>query len=114
MDTKIGTHRTRAEESTLICENLKKPASSSDQKCLKVRIKVGSENLLTQKNAEIYSGLGLDVSPSSSLDDSHDDSEGLSHDLWDASAESPTSIIQVSHAPVFSVTSAFLLGNMVI
>ncbi|XP_019188484.1 PREDICTED: uncharacterized protein LOC109182758 [Ipomoea nil] len=95
VDAKIGTHPARAEESTLICKNPKKRASSSDQKCLKVRIKVGSENLSTQKNAEIYSGLGLDVSPSSSLDDSHDDSEGLTRDPWDASDESPTSIIQI-------------------
>nr|GLL42602.1 uncharacterized protein LOC109160423 [Ipomoea trifida] len=86
---------TRVEESTSICKTLKKPADPPDQKSLKVRIRVGSENLSTTTNAELYSGLGLDVSPSSSLDNSPSDSEGLSHDLQDAPDESPTSILQI-------------------
>lgn len=86
---------TRAEDSTSICKTLKKPADSSDQKSLKLRIRVGSENLSTTNNAELYSGLGLDVSPSLSLDNSPTDSEGLSHDLQDAPDESPTSILQI-------------------
>ncbi|KHG00168.1 MORC family CW-type zinc finger protein 4 [Gossypium arboreum] len=40
----------------------KKAASLSDPKTLKVRIKMGSGDLSTQKNAAIYSGLGLDES----------------------------------------------------
>lgn len=75
----------------------KKPSSASDQKTLKVRIKVGSDNLSTRKNAAIYNGLGLDDSPSSSLDDSPSESEGISHECRDASFESPTSILQVNH-----------------
>lgn len=75
----------------------KKPTSVSDQKTLKVRIKVGSDNLSTRKNAAIYSGLGLDDSPSSSLDDSPSESEGISHERPDAPFESPTSILQVNH-----------------
>ncbi|XP_068310172.1 cysteine-tryptophan domain-containing zinc finger protein 3-like [Pyrus communis] len=72
----------------------KKAINSSDQKTLKVRIKVGSDNLSTRKNA-IYSGLGLDTTPSSSLDDSPSESEGISHEPRDAPFESPTSILQI-------------------
>lgn len=71
-----------------------------DQKTLKVRIKVGSDNLLTQKNAAIYSGLGLDVSPSSSLDDSPSESEGNDREHQDAPS-SPTHILMVKY---FSAT----------
>ncbi|KAG2697356.1 hypothetical protein I3760_07G102100 [Carya illinoinensis] len=67
----------------------------SDQKTLKVRIKVGSDNLSTRKNAAIYSGLGLDVSPSSSLNDSPSGSEGMSREPQDIPFESPTTILQI-------------------
>ncbi|XP_004309680.1 PREDICTED: uncharacterized protein LOC101304347 [Fragaria vesca subsp. vesca] len=78
----------------------KKPIKIPDQKTLKVRLKVGSDNLSTRKN-DIYSGLGLDGTPSSSLDDSSD-SEGISHDPQDALFESPTSILQImTSCPVY-------------
>ncbi|KAJ7972919.1 CW-type zinc-finger protein [Quillaja saponaria] len=73
----------------------KKPTDMSDQKPLKVRIKVGADSLSTRKNAAIYSGLGLDVSPSSSLDDSPSESEGISGEPQDVPFESPTSILQI-------------------
>lgn len=76
------------------CTN-NKSTTSSDQISLKVRIKMGSDNLSTRKNDEIYCGLGLDVSPSSSLDDSPSESEGISRELQDGPFESPTSILQV-------------------
>ncbi|MED6191236.1 hypothetical protein PIB30_114138, partial [Stylosanthes scabra] len=69
--------------------------SIADQKVLKFRIKMGPGNLTTRKNAAIYSGLGLDMSPSSSLDDSPSESEGISRGPQDAPFESPTSILQV-------------------
>ncbi|KAE9589225.1 hypothetical protein Lal_00000301 [Lupinus albus] len=69
--------------------------SIPDQKTLKVRIRVGLENLPTQKNVAIYSGLGLNESPSSSLDDSPSESEGLSREPQHAPLESPTSILQI-------------------
>ena len=69
--------------------------SVSDQRTLKVRIKVGSENLSAQKNAEIYSGLGLVVSPSSSMEDSPTTSEGQCGKLLGVPEASPTSILQV-------------------
>ncbi|KAL0419994.1 UNVERIFIED_CONTAM: hypothetical protein Sradi_1412900 [Sesamum radiatum] len=83
-----------AEGSSLKTEASKKFVNPSDQRTLKVRIKVGSENLPTQKNAEIYSGLGLVVSPSSSLDDSPAASGGQCGKLLDVPEESPTSILQ--------------------
>lgn len=70
------------------------PANLPDQKTLKVRIKMGSDNLSTQKNAAIYSGLGLDVSPSSSFENSPIESEGLSHEPRDSPDESPTTILR--------------------
>lgn len=73
----------------------KKYANLPDQKTLRLRIKVGSDNLSTKKNAAIYSGLGLDISPSSSLDESPSEADGLYRDNQDASFESPTNILWV-------------------
>ncbi|XP_031258978.1 uncharacterized protein LOC116117085 isoform X1 [Pistacia vera] len=81
-----------------------------DQKTLKVRIKVGSDNLSTQKNAAIYSGLGLDVSPSSSLDDSPSESEGNDREPQDAPFESPTHILMVMTS--FPVPGGLLLSPL--
>ncbi|KAL4558822.1 hypothetical protein LXL04_037025 [Taraxacum kok-saghyz] len=68
----------------------------SDQKSLKVRIKVGSDNnLSTRKKAEIYSGLGLDISPSSSMEASP---------VYQN--ESPTSILEI-------MTSFPVMGSLV-
>ncbi|XP_042061751.1 cysteine-tryptophan domain-containing zinc finger protein 7-like isoform X2 [Salvia splendens] len=69
--------------------------SASDQRTLKVRIKVGSENLSAQKNAEIYSGLGLVVSPSSSMDDSPTTSGRQCGKLLGVPEASPTNILQI-------------------
>ncbi|XP_060174781.1 cysteine-tryptophan domain-containing zinc finger protein 7-like isoform X2 [Lycium barbarum] len=83
------------EDSTSKSDIVKKPTNLSDKKAPQLHNKVGNENLSTQKKAEIYSGLGLDVSPSSSPDDSLMNNEGLSHDLKDSRNESPTSILQI-------------------
>ncbi|KDP28106.1 hypothetical protein JCGZ_13877 [Jatropha curcas] len=88
----------------------RKSANIPDQKMLKVRIKVGSGNLSTQKNAAIYSGLGLDVSPSSSLDDSPSGSEGLSHGPQDSPFESPAHILQIM--TFFPVHGGILLSPL--
>ncbi|CAK7348262.1 unnamed protein product [Dovyalis caffra] len=88
----------------------KKSASLPDQKMLKVRIKVGSDNLSTKKNAAIYSGLGLDVSPSSSLDDSPSESEGMSHEPQDAHLESPAHILLIMTS--FPVHGGLLLSPL--
>lgn len=73
-------------------------ANTCDPKSLKVRLKVGSDNNLSTRNkAEIYSGLGLDVSPSSSLEASPIDSDDFCHDT--PRDESPTSILEVCSVP---------------
>ncbi|ESW35075.1 hypothetical protein PHAVU_001G204500 [Phaseolus vulgaris] len=97
-----GTHQekylitTNVDTSTSKHESLnKKITSTSDQKTLKVRIKMGPDNLSTRKNAAIYSEIGLDVSPSSSLDDSPSESEGISRGPQEAPFESPTIILQI-------------------
>ncbi|GMJ01323.1 hypothetical protein like AT3G62900 [Hibiscus trionum] len=73
----------------------KKAADMPDRKTLKLRIKVGSDNLLTRKNAALYSGLGLDVSPSSSLDESPSESEEMYQETQEPLFESPTRIIRL-------------------
>ncbi|KAK4766934.1 hypothetical protein SAY86_014685 [Trapa natans] len=79
-------------------ESVNRNPSSSihDQKMLKFRIKLGSsENMSIQKNSAIYSGLGLDASPSSSLDESPSESEGMSCGPIVTGLLSPTKIIQM-------------------
>lgn len=68
---------------------------STDQKTLKVRIKVGNENTLRRDNAAIYSGLGLDISPSSSFEASSGGSAGPSAESRGVPGESPQSILEV-------------------
>lgn len=90
----------------------KKAVNPPDLKTLKLRIKMGSDNLSTQKNAAIYSGLGLDVSPSSSLEESPSESEGMYREIQEPSFESPTSILQVNPSLtillIFSYMKCFL------
>ncbi|XP_015160478.1 uncharacterized protein [Solanum tuberosum] len=93
--TNSALQPTQDEDSTSRSELVKKPTNLSDKKAPKLHARVGVKKLSTQKKAEIYSGLGLDVSPSSSLDDSPISSEGISHDLKDSRYESPTSILQI-------------------
>ncbi|XP_043719711.1 cysteine-tryptophan domain-containing zinc finger protein 7-like isoform X2 [Telopea speciosissima] len=84
-------------------EHLNKSVNPNDQKILKVRIKVGPDSSSAQKNAEIYSGLGLDMSPSSSFEDSPAESGGLS-------PESPTSILQITTS--FPIPGGLLLSPL--
>lgn len=80
------------------CAN--KSESLTDQRKLKLRIKVKSD-ILAKKNAEIYSGLGLDDSPSSSMENSCEESEDMPHVSQETPEESPTSIIQVDDVVLF-------------
>ncbi|KAL1155842.1 hypothetical protein V6Z11_A08G052000 [Gossypium hirsutum] len=92
----VSLTSTHAHEVAARCEYADKKVSNlPDQKTLKLRIKMGSDNLLTQKNAAIYSGLGLDVSPSSSLDESPSESEGMYGGTQEPIFESPTNILQL-------------------
>lgn len=81
-------------ESSLNRGVTKKSVNASDQRILKVRIKVGSDKVSTQKNADIYNGLGLVVSPSSLLDESQATSKQPSRILLDLQEGSPISILQ--------------------
>uniref|UniRef100_A0A0R0J8U8 CW-type domain-containing protein n=1 Tax=Glycine max TaxID=3847 RepID=A0A0R0J8U8_SOYBN len=74
------------------CAN--KSENLTDQRTLKLRIKVKSD-ILAKKKAVIYSGLGLDDSPSSSMENSHEESEDMPHVSQETPEESPTSIVQV-------------------
>ncbi|XP_037496305.1 cysteine-tryptophan domain-containing zinc finger protein 7 isoform X2 [Jatropha curcas] len=75
-------------------ENFNKSGNLSDQRTLKVRIKVGPDSVV-RKNAAIYSGLGLDNSPSSSLGNSPRESDGMMPSSQQIAKESPTSILQM-------------------
>lgn len=50
--------------------------NGSEQKALKIRIKVNNNGSLARNTAAIYSGLGLDISPSSSTEDNLDGTDG--------------------------------------
>lgn len=83
---------------------------ATDQKTLKVCIKVGSVNDSARKNAEIYSGLGLDYSPSSSFEESPVGSGELSPGYRDVPYESPTSILKIMNSPF--VSGGYLLSPL--
>ncbi|XWS14057.1 hypothetical protein CRYUN_Cryun36dG0090800 [Craigia yunnanensis] len=83
-----------AEKSALKDESFNRAGIPTDQKTLKVRIKMGSDNK-AQKNDAIYSGLGLDYSPSSSLGNSPEKSGGTVMISQETTSESPTIILQV-------------------
>lgn len=102
---------TRAEELTSR-DLANKPANQPDQKTLKVRIKVGSDNLSARKNAEIYSGLGLDGSPSSSLENSPSESEELSREPQYGADEYPASILQVKISLISSFVIPFVPNGL--
>ncbi|KAF5452365.1 hypothetical protein F2P56_027371 [Juglans regia] len=95
-----------AEKSPSKDETFNGPGNPTDQRILKVRIKVGSDNS-GQKNAAIYSGLGLDYSPSSSMGNSLEDSGGTSPISQETVDKSPTSII-------WEMTSLPILGGVLI
>src|SRR5438105_165144 len=78
---------------------LNKAVNGSEQKAPKIRIKVNSNRSLPRNTAAIYSGLGLDISPSSSMEGSLDGSAGapVPEVLPD---ESPRTIFQVKFCPI--------------
>jgi hypothetical protein len=96
-----------AEKSPLKDESSNRSGNLTDQRTLKVRIKVGCDNS-ARKNAAIYSGLGLDDSPNSSLGNSPAESGGMSPISREMTDMSPTGIIQVMVCSAFSVYSVSL------
>uniref|UniRef100_A0A0E0KDN7 CW-type domain-containing protein n=1 Tax=Oryza punctata TaxID=4537 RepID=A0A0E0KDN7_ORYPU len=102
---------TNGEKDSVACsDSLDSSFNGSDQKTLKVRIKVGSTNTLARKNAAIYSGLGLDISSSSSMEGSPDGLEGQSPVCSNVPYESPRTILQIM--TYFSVPGGFLLSPL--
>ncbi|KAL6902158.1 hypothetical protein ACP4OV_005034 [Aristida adscensionis] len=87
-------------------ESMDTSFSDSDSKS---QIKVGYENTLPRKNADIYSGLGLDVSTSSSMEESPDE-RGLSPEFSNVPCESPRTILQVMTC--FPVPGGFFLSPL--
>ncbi|KAK9070084.1 hypothetical protein SSX86_010483 [Deinandra increscens subsp. villosa] len=85
-------------------------ANHADEKSLTVQIKVGSDNMLTKRNAEIYNGLGLDVSPSSSLEANPVTKDWFFHGAQDGPDESPTSILEMMTS--FPVSGSALLSPL--
>lgn len=81
-----------------------KSVNPTGQRMPKFRIKVCSATA-EKRNAEIYTGLGLDNSPLSSLGNSLDESGGMPLKSQETLQESPTSILQVK----FLSESAYLI-----
>lgn len=87
---------------------LTNPSDLPDRSKLKVRIKVGSNTM--RKNDAIYSGLGLDTSPSSSSDSSPKESGDIPPEYREFSDESPISILQSMTS--FSVHGGSLISPL--
>lgn len=92
-DTGISSNA-EMEKCTLKDDCANKSRRLTDQRTLKLRIKVKSD-ILEKKNAAIYSGLGLADSPSSSMGNSPEESEEMALVSQETPEESPTDIVQV-------------------
>jgi hypothetical protein len=75
---------------------LNRSINCSEQKAPKIRIKVNNNKSLARNTAAIYSGLGLDISPSSSTEDN-----------LDGTAEAPVPEVLPDESPrtIFEVKS---------
>lgn len=90
---------------------LSKHANSYEQRTLKVQIKINSDKIANNK-AAIYSGLGLNTTPSSSTGNSCQDNSGVPPQCAGAQ-ESPRNILQVitlcfSHWPFLLLVGAIV------
>ncbi|KAL5198158.1 hypothetical protein ABZP36_001670 [Zizania latifolia] len=101
---------TKVERGPSTHDSFNGPSKSSDSNRFKVRIKVSSDNVLARNNAAIYSGLGLDISSPSSIEDSPDDRGSLSPEFNKVPLESPQTILQIMTC--FSVPGEFLLSPL--
>ncbi|XP_020580611.1 uncharacterized protein LOC110024794 [Phalaenopsis equestris] len=91
-------------------ESAKQTMDIRDPKSLKVRIKVGPDTVSTINKPEIYSDLGLDVSPSPSHEDSLGGSRELSSESPNTFCESPSTILQIMTS--FPVPGGYLLSPL--
>lgn len=83
-----------AEKFNIKDESSSRSGNLTDPRTLRVRIKV-SCNKMARKNMAIYSGLGLDNSPSSSAGNSAEENGRTNPVSPETADESPTSILQV-------------------
>jgi hypothetical protein len=88
---------TNSEESITGSDSLDGSLIGTDSKSLKVQMKVGPNNFLPRKNAAVNSGLGLDISSSASMEQSHDGLGGQSPEFGNVPYESPQTILQVAY-----------------
>ncbi|TVU19108.1 hypothetical protein EJB05_35241 [Eragrostis curvula] len=88
---------------------LNKVENGPEQKAPKIRIKVNSNRSLARNTADIYSGLGLDISPSSSVEGSPDGS-ARSPLLDVLPDESPSTIFQIMTN--YSIPGGLLLSPL--
>lgn len=91
-------------------ESTRQTIDTRDPKSLKVRIKVGPDSISTKNKPEIYSDLGLDVSPSPSPEESPGGSRELSSESLDIFCESPLTILQIMTS--FPVPGGYLLSPL--
>lgn len=78
----------------------KKPViHHADQSSLKFRVKMTSENVASRDNSALYSGLGLDMSPSSSPDDGPAQYDRTSRGTQESTEESPSCIVKIMTSP---------------
>lgn len=71
----------------------------SEKNLLKFRVKMASDSISHLDKSAIYSGLGLDMSPSPSPEGSPSHNDGTSTDLQDSVLDSPSFIVKVSLKP---------------
>ncbi|KAI3819248.1 hypothetical protein L1987_13073 [Smallanthus sonchifolius] len=105
-----ASQQVRNEPASFSARSRSAPRKSKSNSKLKQKVKAGSDNMLTKRNAEIYSGLGLDVSPSSSLEASPVNSDWFFHGTQDGPDESPTSILEMMTS--FPVSGSVLLSPL--
>ncbi|KAL2940905.1 B3 domain-containing transcription repressor VAL1 [Bienertia sinuspersici] len=74
----------------------KKVMVHPEKSTLKFRVKMASENISQLDKSALYSGLGLDMSPTSSPEGSPSRNDGTSNGLPGTKLESPSSIVKVS------------------
>ncbi|CAL0325813.1 unnamed protein product [Lupinus luteus] len=97
------------EKCTLKDDCANKSVNSTYQRTLKLRLKVKSD-FLAKKKAAIYSGLGLDISPSSSLENSPEQSEGMLPVSQEIPEESPNDIFKVMTS--FAIPGGVLISPL--
>ncbi|XP_021772926.1 uncharacterized protein LOC110736894 isoform X2 [Chenopodium quinoa] len=96
--TSLMNNQSKFQSSGEVASNnqTKKPLKDvSKNTSLKFRVKMASETLSSLDKSAIYSGLGLDMSPSSSPEGSPSENDRISTGLQEMNLESPSFILQI-------------------